>query len=147
MTQARYQTRTVQFAVRWQWTWVIERHSITPRVEDGATDVNDPLRVVMVTGDATLRQYVRTFDTIAFELTLWDESSKIIAVKDVDFLHDDGTWEVDALVRRPELDSACTKGYAIIDTEGNATLLFRGNLLEDEVTENDLNSPQAVPEP
>ncbi len=79
---------------------------------------------LLPTGDATLRRYERTFDQLTLELQLWDETTKIITAFGVTKLIDVGTWEVDAIVRVPELDDGEVLGYGIVDTENNVTLRF-----------------------
>jgi hypothetical protein len=81
--------------------------------------------VILPTGDATLLRYTRSFDSLTLEFTLWDESIKSIAAQGVTFLEDRGTWEAEALIRFPSLDQPSgKKGFAIIDTDDTATLLF-----------------------
>jgi hypothetical protein len=45
-------------------------------------------------------------------------------------LCDVGTWEVDAIVRVPKLDSEGLSGYGIVDTENNLTLRFAAQRIE-----------------
>ncbi len=88
--------------------------------------------VLLVTGDATLRRYERTFDRLTLELELWDETTKIVTATGVTQLFDTGTWEVDAIVRVAELDDddQGLMGYGIVDTEDNVTLRFAARELE-----------------
>ena len=80
--------------------------------------------VVLAAGDATMKSYRRTFDTLTIELTLWNETTQRIEATGVTRLEDDGTWEAEALIRLPELDGPAGRGYGVIDTEDNATLRF-----------------------
>ena len=86
----------------------------------------EPGDVLLATGDATLRRYVRTPDELTIELTLWNEESRSITARGVTRLEDDGTWETEALVRLPRLDDEATgkKGYGILDVEDTPTLRF-----------------------
>ena len=86
--------------------------------------------VLLVTGDATLRRYERTFETLTLELTMWDESTKVITARGVSLLQDNGTWEVDGVVRVPVLDEGSHRGYGLVDTEQNITLQFRCEALD-----------------
>lgn len=79
---------------------------------------------VLVTGDAHVQEYSRTFDGLEIHVVLWDETVRRIRALDVGVLHDIGTWECDALVRYPSLDEGDRQGYAIIDTDGIPTLTF-----------------------
>ena len=79
---------------------------------------------LLATGDATLRRYERTFERLTLELQMWDETTRVITALGVTKLVDTGTWEVDGIVRVPELDEGELFGYGIIDTEGNLTLQF-----------------------
>ncbi len=81
---------------------------------------------VLVTGDAHVASYTRTFDDLVVRLVLWDESVREVRFAGVGVLHDVGTWECDAIVRYPELDEpdGDRRGYAVIDTEANPTLTF-----------------------
>ena len=81
--------------------------------------------VLLATGDATLRRYERTFDTLTIELTMWDERIKIITARGVSMLNDIGTWEVDGIVRVAALDDGTRRGVGLVDTERNITLQFR----------------------
>jgi hypothetical protein len=85
---------------------------------------------LLPTGDATLRCYERTFDQLTIEIALWDESTKIVTAFGVTDLVDVGTWEVDAIVRVPELDGDGLSGYGIVDTEDNLTLRFAAQRIE-----------------
>jgi hypothetical protein len=85
---------------------------------------------LLPTGDATLRRYERAFDELTLELQLWDETTKIIKAFGVTQLCDVGTWEVDAIVRVPELDREGLSGYGILDTENNVTLRFIAQRIE-----------------
>jgi hypothetical protein len=86
--------------------------------------------LLLPTGDATLRRYERTFDQLTIEITLWDESTKIVTAYGVTKLIDVGTWEVDALVHVPELDGDGLSGYGIVDTEDNLTLQFTAQRID-----------------
>jgi hypothetical protein len=87
--------------------------------------------VVFPLSDATVRQYVRTSDTLRIELTLWNEEHGALRAGGVTYLEDSGTHECDALVRQPQLDAAeLGLGYAIVDVEGNATLRFRASTVD-----------------
>ena len=82
--------------------------------------------VVSSLADATVRQYVRTFDTLTIELTLWNDQRGVVRAEGVTHLDDSGTHQCDALVRLPELDAdGLGIGYAILNVEGKATLRFR----------------------
>jgi hypothetical protein len=86
--------------------------------------------VLLATGDATLRRYERTFDTLTLELTMWDESTKVITARGVSLLEDAGTWEVDGIVRIPALDEGARQGFGLVDTERKVTLRFRCEALD-----------------
>lgn len=85
---------------------------------------------MLATGDAYVKEYRRTFEELVIVVLLWDESIREIRARDLGELHDTGTYECDALVRRPELDGDGRTGYAVIDAEGNATLTFSARELD-----------------
>ncbi|MFG1606761.1 hypothetical protein [Actinoplanes sp. NPDC049265] len=89
-----------------------------------------PDGVVLATGDATMKSYVRTFDTLTIELTLWNEKTQRIEATGVTRLEDDGTWEAEALIRLPALDGPGREGFAVIDVEDNPTLRFAATGLQ-----------------
>jgi hypothetical protein len=65
---------------------------------------------LLPTGEATLRCYEGTFDPLTLELPLWDETTKVITAFGVTTLIDVGAWEVNAIVRIPELDGGGVSG-------------------------------------
>jgi hypothetical protein len=86
--------------------------------------------IVRSTGDATLSTYSRTFDTLTLHLTLWDESPLQVTAHGVQSLLDEGSWEVDGIVRLPALDHDSVFGFGLIDTEGVVTMRFAALRLE-----------------
>jgi hypothetical protein len=86
--------------------------------------------VILSTPGATLRRYVRAFDQLTLELVLWDESTRSLVATGVTFLEDQGTWEVDALVRLSDLNLEGKRGYGIVNVEGAVTLRFVADNLE-----------------
>jgi hypothetical protein len=87
---------------------------------------------VLATGDTTLTHYVRTFDQLRLEIQLWDETAKIVTAFGVMKLTDVGTWELDGIVRVPDLDEDGLSGYGLVDTEGTLTLQFAATRIEFE---------------
>ena len=61
--------------------------------------------VLLSTGDATVGSYTVNFDKLAIEITLWNETVRRISASGVTHVEDTGTWECDAIVRLPDLDS------------------------------------------
>lgn len=88
--------------------------------------MSDTGDILLVTGDANVRSYERSFDQLRITLVLWDESTKVITATGVGRLEDSGTWECDAIVRYPPFDdeSSSSQGFAIIDVDGVPTLRF-----------------------
>jgi len=86
---------------------------------------------VLVTGDANVASYERTFDELVIRLVLWDESSREVKATGVTVSHDVGTWECDAIVRYPDFDDDEGRtGYAVINTDSEATLTFAAEQLD-----------------
>ena len=84
------------------------------------------MEVLRATGDATLDGYRVMFDRLVLALRLWDESEQELVAEGVNLLVDEGTHEVDGIVRVPELDASDGRlGYGLIDTDGRLTLRFR----------------------
>jgi hypothetical protein len=81
--------------------------------------------VLLSLGDANLIGYVLENAALEVRIRLWDESTRFVRAEGVDLLENDGTWEVDGIVRQPQLDGDSRLGYGILDTSGNATLRFR----------------------
>ena len=87
--------------------------------------------VVLSLPDATVRHYTRSFDSLAIELKLWDETARALRAEGVSRLEDDGTHECDALVRVLELDGDNEAlGYEIADVEGKITMRFRARRID-----------------
>lgn len=83
-----------------------------------------PWEDVLTTGDAHVARYSRRFDELEIELVLWNEEHHLVRASGVERLHDSGTWECDGIIRYPDLDDETRLGYAIVDTEQQATLRF-----------------------
>jgi hypothetical protein len=85
--------------------------------------------VLLATGDAHVQSYVRSFDVLEIDLVLWNEVRRVVRAEGVQELRDIGTWECDGIARFSPLDSGERLGYAVVDTDGRATLQFNATRL------------------
>lgn len=86
--------------------------------------------IVRTTGDAYVLGYSVALGRLVIDVRYWNDEMGQIVATDLRCLTDGGTYECDAIVRVPELDSDDGRGYGVVSADGMVTLRFSAGLLE-----------------